>query len=94
MGTSISMYLLVALISALISYLGLRFIKDKQIEKSATTLATVLTKLDNIIADVKEIKVDLKDQKKWNNEFTERLAKVEESAKQAHKRISELKEAV
>lgn len=90
MDTTITMYVLVALIGALISYLSLRLTKEKKIEKDAVILATVITKLDNIIANVEVIKDDIKDQAKWNSGTIERLAKVEESAKQAHKRITEI----
>ena len=94
MEATILMYFFVALIGASISYLSFRFSKDRKIAKDATVLATIETKLDHIIAEVGVIKRDVKMQEKINSELTERVAKVEESAKQAHKRITELKESV
>lgn len=52
---------------------------------------TVLSDLGYIKAGVDEIKAEQKDQRKTNIEFITRLTAVEESTKQAHKRIDELK---
>jgi len=91
MNSSISTYLLVAIFGALSSYFGNRLVKDKKIEKDATVLATVLTKLDNIIKAVEEIRFEVKLQEKTNRDLESRLAKVEVSAKEAHRRINELR---
>jgi len=92
MENSMSTYLLVAIFGVLSSYFGNRLIKDKKIEKDATVLATVLVKLDNIIKTVEEIRFEVKVQEKTNRELESRVAKVEMSAKDAHRRISELRE--
>lgn len=84
-------YLLAALIGALISYLGFRFIKDQRNKEEVATLATIGAQLERISIDVREIKHDIKAQERVNSELFQRLVKVEESAKQAHKRINELK---
>jgi len=52
---------------------------------------TVLSDLGYIKAGVDEIKAEQKDQRKTNIEVITRLTAVEESTKQAHKRIDELK---
>ena len=91
MENSISTYLLVAVVGAFVSYFGLRFSKDKKIENDAALLATVLTKLDNIIITVEEIRLELQEQRKTDTELGERLAKVEVIAKEAHRRIKELR---
>lgn len=52
---------------------------------------TMLSDLGYIKAGVDEIKAEQKDQRKTNLEFIARLTAVEESTKQAHKRIDELK---
>jgi len=52
---------------------------------------TVLSDLGYIKAGVDEIKSEQKEQRKTNIEFITRLTAVEESTKQAHKRIDELK---
>ena len=51
----------------------------------------VLSDLGYIKAGVDEIKAEQKDQRKTNIEFITRLTAVEESTRQAHKRIDELK---
>lgn len=52
---------------------------------------TVLSDLGYIKAGVDEIKAEQKDQRKTNIELITRLTAVEESTRQAHKRIDELK---
>lgn len=52
---------------------------------------TVLSDLGYIKANTEEIKAEQKEQRKTNIELITRLTAVEESAKQAHKRIDELK---
>lgn len=52
---------------------------------------TMLSDIGYIKAGVDEIKVEQKEQRKTNLEIVGRLVAVEESAKQAHKRIDELK---
>lgn len=51
----------------------------------------VLSDLGYIKAGVDEIKAEQKEQRKTNIDFIRRLTAVEESTKQAHKRIDELK---
>ena len=91
MNGSFSNYLLVAIFGAISSYFGIRFSKDKKIEQDATVLATVLTKLDNIIKAVEEMRVEIKLQERVNSEFNVRLTKVEMSTKHAHRRIAEVR---
>lgn len=62
--------------------------KDTQDE--AKHDATVLTEIGYIKANTDEIKAEQKEQRKTNTEFVSRLTAVEESAKQAHKRIDRL----
>jgi len=85
-------YLSVAIASTAVAYLAFRFGKDKKIEKDATMMATVLTKLDNIIATVAEIRIELKNQEKTNGAFSIRLTVVEESMKQLRREFEELRE--
>lgn len=51
---------------------------------------TILTEIGYIKANTDEIKAEQKEQRKTNTEFATRLTKVEESAKQAHKRIDRI----
>ena len=52
---------------------------------------TIMSDLGYIKANTEEIKAEQKEQRKTNIEFITRLTAVEESAKQAHKRIDELR---
>ena len=85
-------YMILAILSLAVCYLTFRLRHDKKIIKEATTMATVLTKLDNIIATVAEIRVELKNQEKTNGNFSIRLTVVEESMKQLRHEFEELRE--
>lgn len=52
---------------------------------------TILSDIGYIKAGVDDIKTEQKEQRKTNIEVVARLTAVEESAKQAHKRIDELR---
>lgn len=52
--------------------------------------ATILTEIGYIKANTEEIKAEQKEQRKTNMEVMTRLASVEASAKQAHKRLDGL----
>lgn len=60
--------------------------------KEGRESGTVLSDLGYIKAGVDEIKAEQKDQRKTNIEFITRLTAVEESTKQAHKRIDRIEE--
>ncbi len=62
--------------------------KDDQ--HDAAQLTTVIVKLENIGIGIAEIKSEMSNVKADIKESRERLIKVEESAKQAHKRIDAL----
>lgn len=66
--------------------------RDKDKETDAKADATVLTEIGYIKANTDEIKAEQKEQRKTNVEFVTRLTAVEESTKQAHKRIDEIGE--
>lgn len=53
----------------------------------ATQLTSVIVKLENISTGVTEIKSEIKSVKEDTKKNSERLTRVEESAKQAHKRL-------
>lgn len=72
-------------------YLAFARNKTKDTEEDAKNDATLLTEIGYIKANTDEIKAEQKEQRKTNIEFVTRLTAVEESAKQAHKRIDELK---
>ena len=64
--------------------------RDSDTKASAKTDATVLTEIGYIKANTDEIKAEQREQRKTNTELVTRLTAVEESAKQAHKRIDEI----
>lgn len=59
----------------------------KDVVDEAKSDATVLTEIGYIKANTDEIKAEQKEQRKTNVEVVTRLAAVEASAKQAHKRL-------
>lgn len=56
-------------------------------KSEASQLTTVIVKLENIGTGISEIKSEMSNVKNDNKENRERIIKVEESAKQAHKRM-------
>jgi hypothetical protein len=65
--------------------------KTKDTQEEAKNDATLLTEIGYIKANTDEIKAEQKEQRKTNLDFLTRLTAVEESVKQAHKRIDEMK---
>ena len=68
-------------------YVAMRRNQKTDTETTARSDATVLTEIGYIRANTDEIKAEQKEQRKVNTEVITRLTAVEESAKQAHKRI-------
>ena len=62
----------------------------KETKEDATAITAIQIKLENIGADTKEIKADVRYMKNDVQEIRERLAIVEQSAKSAHKRVDAL----
>lgn len=65
--------------------------KKQDDDKQGRESGTILSDIGYIKAGVDDIKTEQKEQRKTNIELVSRLTAVEESAKQAHKRIDELK---
>lgn len=87
-----------SIISATVGIIGVifglvSFLRNKKQDDNTEgrESGTVLSDLGYIKAGVDEIKAEQKDQRKTNIEFISRLTAVEESTRQAHKRIDELK---
>lgn len=59
-------------------------------QKDAADMTTVIVKLENIGTGITEIKGEMRSMKEDAQESRERIVKVEESAKQAHRRLDEL----
>lgn len=62
--------------------------KDDSDDGKAT--GTILTELGYIKGGVDDVKAEQREQRKTNTELVSRLTAVEESAKQAHKRIDRM----
>lgn len=65
--------------------------KKQDDSEAGKASGTILSDIGYIKAGVDEIKAEQKEQRKTNIDFITRLTAVEESTKQAHKRIDELK---
>ncbi|MCQ6275744.1 hypothetical protein JMM81_12335 [Bacillus sp. V3B] len=74
----------------IISILSFNRHRDKDVKSEASESAVIRTKLDNINSGVESIRIDMKVEQKARVELSERVARVEESSKQAHKRIDEV----
>lgn len=74
----------------IISYFTFMRGRDKHIRTDATENAKVSTKLDHISRGVDDIRIDLRSNEKQINNVAERVTRVEESTKQAHKRIDSI----
>lgn len=64
--------------------------KTKDDRAEASEIVKVSVKLDNISIDISDIKAEMRTMKNDNKEDRERIVKVEESSKQAHKRLDSL----
>ncbi|TES56200.1 hypothetical protein E2L07_05815 [Halalkalibacterium halodurans] len=88
---SIEIGLLVAISGLVISYLAYQFNRTKSIKtdssQSASQNAQIKAQLDYIGKGVDEIRIDQKATEKHMVLLNERVTRVEESAKQAHKRL-------
>lgn len=91
---SVELGLLISVTSMVIAYLGYQLNKQKQqtkhqenIKSDATREAVIETKLDNISNGVDNIRIDMRANEQRIGELNERVTRVEESSKQAHKRI-------
>ena len=78
------------LCAIIFGYIAFARNSKKDTEQSAKTDATLLTEVGYIKANTEEIKTEQKEQRKTNIEVLTRLASVEASAKQAHKRIDNI----
>ena len=81
-----------AVCAIVFGYLAFVWNRDKDKEGDAKADATVLTEIGYIKGGIDDIKAEQREQRKTNTEFVSRLTAVEESAKQAHKRIDRIEE--
>lgn len=64
--------------------------RDKDVKNGAAEQAIVNTKLDTISNGVESLRVDFKVEQQARAALSERVTRVEESAKQAHHRINKM----
>lgn len=84
---TISIALICTILGVTISYLTFQRNKDNAIRAETKEDAETKAKLDYISKGVDDIRLDMKLQDRKINDVIERVAKVEESTKSAHKRI-------
>lgn len=82
--------IVVVAIGVLIAYLSFKRGSIKDIRQDTKDSAILSTKLDFITSGVKSIEIKLEAQDSKFNMFSERVTRVEESAKQAHKRMDDI----
>lgn len=82
--------LLCAGCGGLIAFFTFNRNRDKDVRSDATENAVIRTKLDNIYIGVDSIRNEMKDSANRVDGLSERVIRVEESSKQAHKRLDDL----
>ena len=82
---------LIALIGCIVGLAGWLRNHDTDNERETSNMTTVIVKLENIRVGISDLKSDLKRTAEDLKGIDRRLTIVEQSAKQAHKRIDELK---
>ncbi|MEI4617692.1 hypothetical protein [Bacillus cereus] len=87
---TIEIGVLIGLLSLAISYFGYAMNKSKFMKADGQQSAEVKAELGYIRKGVDDIRIDLKASEKQMVALGERVTRVEESAKQAHKRLDTL----
>lgn len=82
---------LIALIGCIVGLAGWLRNHDSDNERETSNMTTVIVKLENIRGSISDLKSDLKRTSEDLKGIDRRLTVVEESIKQAHKRINEIK---
>ncbi len=89
---TISIALICSVIGATVSYLTFQRNKSNSIRADTREEAETRTKLDYISKGVDDIRIDIKAQQRDIQELKEKVIRVEESTKSAHKRINDIEE--
>lgn len=82
---------LIAVIGCIVGLAGWLRNHDTDNERETSNMTTVIVKLENIRVGISDLKSDLKRTAEDLQGIDRRLTVVEESVKQAHKRINEIK---
>lgn len=84
---TIEIGVLIAIVSAVIGYLSYALNRTKEIKSDGQQGAEMKAKLEYISKGVDDIRIDQKASERQMVSFGERITRVEESTKQAHKRL-------
>lgn len=87
---TIEVGVLIAIASALIGYFSYSLNRSKEIKSDGQQGAEMKAKLEYISKGVDDIRIDQKASERQMVSFGERITRVEESTKQAHKRLDNL----
>jgi septal ring factor EnvC (AmiA/AmiB activator) len=87
---TIEVGILVSILGLVIAYQGYQLNKQKQVKNDTQESAELKAELGYIRRGVDNIQIDLKANEKQIIALGERVTRVEESSKQAHKRIDNL----
>ncbi|HFK1771768.1 TPA: hypothetical protein ACGXGV_004211 [Bacillus paranthracis] len=80
----------IAIVSAVIGYFSYALNRSKEIKSDGQQGAEMKAKLEYISKGVDDIRIDQKASERQMVSFGERITRVEESSKQAHKRLDNL----
>ena len=82
------------LVSCIVGFSAIKSRNSDATKEGAAQLTTVIVKLENIGDGVAEIKADMRNMKDDVRELRDRVIKVEESTKSAHRRLDDYFENV
>jgi peptidoglycan hydrolase CwlO-like protein len=88
--TVVTVGLVCTILGALIGFLTFNRNRDKDVRSDASESAVIKTKLDNISSGIDSIRIDIKANERRLTELSEKVIRIEESSKQAHKRLDKL----
>ncbi|WP_264447801.1 hypothetical protein [Bacillus cereus] len=91
---TIEIGVLIAIASALIGYFSYSLNRSKEIKSDGQQGAEMKAKLEYISKGVDDIRIDQKASERQMVSFGERITRVEESSKQAHKRIDNVEKEI
>lgn len=87
MSIEVQVGIICGILGILIGFLTYNRTRDNDVRSDASKNAVIETKLDNISQSVDSIRIDFKaNEQRWNN-LSETVIRIDESTKQAHKRI-------
>ncbi|MCO0600628.1 hypothetical protein NGI46_25145 [Peribacillus butanolivorans] len=87
---TIEIGVIIAAASVIIGFFTFNRDRDKDVKSDATESAIIRTKLDNIGQSVDSIRIDFKASDQRWTALSETVIRIDESTKQAHKRIDQI----